>query len=99
MTKINEPNKSFVPNVKNLPIKEYFASLPKAQRVPLIISSPKTDLIKALAELCDRDEHTIKRWVYGYSTPYLSEKKKVAAFLGCTVECLWPLKRQEEPAV
>jgi hypothetical protein len=94
MSRINHTDKKIVPNVEKLPLAEYYRSLPKAERRPVIISAPRTDLVNALAKLCYRDPHTVKRWLYGYNEPFLSEKKRIAEFLGCSVECLWPQKEE-----
>jgi len=37
-------------NLKKLPLAEYFAALPKAERRPVIISAPKEDVITAIVE-------------------------------------------------
>ena len=45
MSKKNGSDNNIVPNLKKLPLAEYFAALPKAERRPVIISAPKEDVI------------------------------------------------------
>ncbi|NDV81290.1 hypothetical protein [Bacteroides sp. 51] len=93
MSKKTQPDNKFVPNVKNLPLTEYFKTLPKAVRRPVIYSSPKKELVDAIAEATQRDPHSVKRWMYGYAAPSsLIEKKIVADMLGSSVEILFPAR-------
>lgn len=94
MAKSNETSKKIVPNLKKLPLKEYYNALPNAERVPVIISKPKDDLVEAIAKACSKSTMTAKRWIYGYSVPCLAEKEKIAGILNCPVECLF-VKEQE----
>ena len=48
MSKKNGSDNNIVPNLKKLPLAEYFAALPKAERRPVIISAPKEDVITAI---------------------------------------------------
>ena len=54
MSKKNGSDNNIVPNLKKLPLAEYFAALPKAERRPVIISAPKEDVITAIVEATQR---------------------------------------------
>lgn len=97
MTKNNQTGEQIAPNIKNLPLTEYFKSLPKAQRIPMIISSPKEELIRKIAHLTGREPHSVRRWMYEYCKPGPLERKTIAEVLGCPVECLFP--NEEEVAI
>lgn len=55
MSKKNGSDNNIVPNLKKLPLAEYFAALPKAERRPVIISAPKEDVITAIVEATQRN--------------------------------------------
>ena len=61
---------------KKLPLAEYFAALPKAERRPVIISAPKEDVITAIVEATQRNRHTVRCWMYGYTQPNSMVEKK-----------------------
>ena len=67
MSKKNGSDNNIVPNLKKLPLAEYFAALPKAERRPVIISAPKEDVITAIVEATQRNRHTVRCWMYGYT--------------------------------
>ncbi len=91
MSKKNVGGKEIVPNLKKLPLTEYFSRLPKAKRKPLIISAPKDDLVNAISEATSRHKHTVRCWMLGYSRPSsMIEKRIVADLLHSTVEILFP---------
>lgn len=91
MSKKNVAGKEIAPNLKKLPLTEYFARLPKAKRKPLIISAPKEDLITAICEATERHRHTVRCWVLGYTQPSSAiEKKIVAELLSSSVDILFP---------
>jgi len=91
MSKKNVAGKEIVPNLKNLPLTEYFARLPKAKRKPLIISAPKEELITAICESTGRHRHTVRCWLLGYAQPSsMVEKKIVADLLSSSVDILFP---------
>lgn len=93
MSEKEERIRRIIPNDKNLSLKDYFASLPKAERRPVIISAPKEELVEAIARLSGKTKMTARRWVYGYVEPCLAEKEKIAELLGCPVEVLFPSSR------
>lgn len=93
MTKNNQTDKQIVPNVKKLPLGGYYNTLPFARKHVVAISKPREEFAQAIADLCGKSIMTAKRWIYGYSVPCKAEKEKIAEFLGCPVECLFP---QEE---
>lgn len=91
MSKKNVGGKEIAPNLKKLPLTEYFSKLPKAKRRPLIISAPKEDLVNAISEATSRHRHTVRCWLLGYSRPgNMVDKQTIAALLGSTVEILFP---------
>ena len=63
MSKKNGSDNNIVPNLKKLPLAEYFAALPKAERRPVIISAPKEDVITAIVEAIQRNRHTVRCWM------------------------------------
>lgn len=84
-------NKSFTPNLENLPLTEYFANLPKAKRKPLIISAPKEEVINAIAKATKRNPHTVRCWMLGYSQPNsFNDKSTIAEILQSDVKTLFP---------
>ena len=84
MSKKNGSDNNIVPNLKKLPLAEYFAALPKAERRPVIISAPKEDVI------------TVRCWMYGYTQPNsMVEKKIVAEILQSDVATLFPERKEE----
>lgn len=86
---------NIVPNLKKLPLSEYFAALPKAERRPVIISAPKEDVITAIAEATQRNRHTVRCWMYGYTRPNsMVEKNIVADILQSDVTILFPDKEE-----
>lgn len=94
MTKNNQTGKQIAPNVKKLPLREYYNSLPFAKKQVVAISKPREELAQAIADACGKSLMTAKRWIYGYSKPCPAEKEKIAAMLGCPLECLFP--KEEE---
>ena len=79
MSKKNGSDNNIVPNLKKLPLAEYFAALPKAERRPVIISAPKEDVITAIVEATQRNRHTVRCWMYGYnpmSQPYFLKERR-----------------------
>ncbi|MCS2197173.1 hypothetical protein NXW20_16855 [Bacteroides faecis] len=62
---------------KKLPLAEYFAALPKAERRPVIISAPKEDVITAIVEATQRNRHTVRCWMYGYTQPNSMVEKRL----------------------
>lgn len=90
MRKNVQKNKKIVPNVGKLPLIEYFANLPKANRRPVIISAPKEDIVEMIAEACGKTKMTARRWLYGYTKPCQAEKEKIAVLLQCSVSELFP---------
>lgn len=92
MNKNVQKNKQIIPNLKKLPLTEYFACLPKADRRPVIISAPKQALAEEISKICGKTKMTTMRWLYGYTEPCLAEKEKIATLLECPVECLFPEK-------
>lgn len=95
MSKKNGSDNNIVPNLKKLPLKEYFKSLPKAQRSTIIISSPKEEIISMIAEATKRHKHTVRCWMMGYSQPgSLVEKEIVAEILQSNVEILFPERKE-----
>lgn len=79
MSKKNGSDNNIVPNLKKLPLAEYFAALPKAERRPVIISAPKEDVITAIVEATQRNRHTVRCWMYGYTQPNSMVEKKIVA--------------------
>ena len=77
MSKKNGSDNNIVPNLKKLPLAEYFAALPKAERRPVIISAPKEDVITAIVEATQRNRHTVRCWMYGYTQPNSMVKGEV----------------------
>lgn len=97
MNKKNRSDKKIIPNIKNLPLAEYFASLPKAERIPIIISAPKKEIVHKIAEVTKRDPHTVKRWMLGYMRPNSAiERQIIADMLESTVDILFP---EVKPAI
>ena len=95
MSKKNLSGNIIAPNLKKLPLTEYFASLPKAERRPVIISAPKEDLITAISEATKRNRHTVRCWLLGYSRPNsMIEKEIVAEILQSNIDILFPAKKQ-----
>lgn len=95
MSKKNGSDNNIVPNLKKLPLTEYFKSLPKAQRSTIIISSPKEDIITTIAEATKRHKHTVRCWMMGYSQPgSMIEKSIVAEILHSDVETLFPERKE-----
>lgn len=94
MTKNNQTDKQNYPNVKNLPLKEYYNTLPFATKHVVATSKPREELAQTIADACGKSLMTAKRWIYGYSKPCPVEKEKIAEILGCSVECLFP--KEEE---
>lgn len=91
MSKKNLPHNGISPNLKKLPLVEYFKGLPKAERRPIIISAPKEDLVNRIAEATQRHKHTVRCWVLGYSKPSsLVEQQIIADLLQSDVEVLFP---------
>ena len=87
---MEKKNKQIIPNCDDLSLTEYFSHLPKATRIPVIISAPKEELVEEIALLCAR------RWVYGYTKPNPVEKQKIAVLLESSVEVLFPIKPKEK---
>ncbi|WP_195438105.1 hypothetical protein [Parabacteroides goldsteinii] len=94
MTKINQTNKQFTPNVKKLPLKEYYNSLPFAKKHVVVISKPREELALAIANACGKSLMTAKRWIYGYSKPCPAEKEKIAELLSSSVDNLFPQNKE-----
>lgn len=95
MSKKNDSGNNIAPNLKKLPLTEYFKSLPKAQRSTIIISSPKEDTIAMIAEATRRHKHTVRCWMMGYSQPgSLVEKEIVAEILQSDVATLFPERKE-----
>lgn len=91
MSKKNFPNNGISPNLKKLPLTEYFKRLPKAERRPIIISAPKEDLINRIAEATQRHKHTVRCWLLGYARPSsLVEQQIIADLLQSDIEVLFP---------
>lgn len=97
MSKKNGSDNNIVPNLKKLPLAEYFAALPKAERRPVIISAPKEDVITAIVEATQRNRHTVCCWMYGYTQPnsIWLKKKIVAEILQSDVATLFPERKEE----
>ena len=92
MSKKNGSDNNIVPNLKKLPL----AALPKAERRPVIISAPKEDVITAIVEATQRNRHTVRCWMYGYTQPNsMVEKKIVAEILQSDVATLFPERKEE----
>ena len=94
MTKNNQTDKQIVPNVKKLPLKEYYNSLPFAKKQVVVISKPREELAQAIANACGKSLMTAKRWIYGYSKPCPAEREKIASLLGCPLESLFPKEKE-----
>lgn len=95
MSKKNDSGNNIAPNLKKLPLTEYFKSLPKAQRSTVIISSPKEDTIAMIAKATKRHKHTVRCWMMGYSQPgSLVEKEIVAEILQSDVATLFPERKE-----
>lgn len=91
MSKKNVSNNGICPNLKKLPLTEYFQSLPKAERRPIIISAPKEDLVNRIAEATQRHKHTVRCWVLGYSKPSsVIEQQIIADLLQSDIDTLFP---------
>ena len=87
MSKKNGSDNNIVPNLKKLP---------KAERRPVIISAPKEDVITAIVEATQRNRHTVRCWMYGYTQPNsMVEKKIVAEILQSDVATLFPERKEE----
>lgn len=81
---------------KNYPSQSILAALPKAERRPVIISAPKEDVITAIVEATQRNRHTVRCWMYGYTQPNsMVEKKIVAEILQSDVATLFPERKEE----
>lgn len=66
------------------------------QRRPVIISAPKEDVITAIVEATQRNRHTVRCWMYGYTQPNsMVEKKIVAEILQSDVATLFPERKEE----
>lgn len=94
MNKNNQTNKQIAPNLKKLPLKEYYNSLPFAKKHVVVISKPREELASAIAESCGKSLMTAKRWIYGYSNPCPAEKEKIAELLGTSVDNLFPQNKE-----
>lgn len=91
MSKKNGSDNIIAPNLKKLPLTEYFKALPKAKRSTIIISSPKEETITAIAEATKRHQHTVRCWMMGYTRPNSRvEKEIVADILQSDIETLFP---------
>lgn len=97
MSKKNGSDNNIVPNLKKLPHSaSILAALPKAERRPVIISAPKEDVITAIVEATQRNRHTVRCWMYGYTQPNsMVEKKIVAEILQSDVATLFPERKEE----
>ena len=61
-----------------------------------IISAPKEDVITAIVEATQRNRHTVRCWMYGYTQPNsMVEKKIVAEILQSDVATLFPERKEE----
>lgn len=91
MSKKNLSSNGISPNLKKLPLTEYFKRLPKAERRPIIISAPKEDLVNAIAEATQRNRHTVRCWLLGYAKPSSNiERQIIADLLKSDIDILFP---------
>jgi hypothetical protein len=78
------------PNLKKLPLTEYYSSIPDIRHVPEGTLTPKLVLLYAIADVTGKSHETIRRWVSGKAAPTPLEKDAVAHLLQSDVEILFP---------
>ena len=88
MNKKNEEIKVDKPDSANLPLTEYYKSLPSAKRK--VVSAPKDEFLELIAKITGRTPSSVRRWCLGDSVPPPHVQKKIAKHLNSTPENLFP---------
>ena len=52
--------------------------------------SPAATFVREIANLCERSEIAVRKWLAGENVPKLKEQMKIAAYLNIPVEELFP---------
>lgn len=86
MKKKLDVSKVIIPNLANLPLTEYWQSLPSAKRKTKY--APKEDLLAIVATATCRHPETCRNWFLGAFNPPTLALEKIAAILSCDAKCL-----------
>jgi hypothetical protein len=88
MNKKNLKSKADSLDLRNLPLTEYYETLPTATRI--IISAPKDELLEDLSKLTGRTKETVRTWCLGINNPPQHIKVKIAKYFHTSPETLFP---------
>lgn len=88
MNKKNLKSKVDSLDLRNLPLTEYYETLPTATRT--ITSAPKDELLEDLSKLTGRTKETVRTWCLGTNNPPQHIKVKIAKYFSTTLETLFP---------
>ena len=81
-------DKTIIPNVENLPIKEYWDKLPKRTKA-------RDMLLGKLSKKTGREANSVRRWFLNISEPPTPRIKQIVAdTLSCEIEVLFPTKSE-----
>jgi len=86
--------KKIRPNLENLPLTEYYSTLPDVRKVPKGTFTHKSILLHAISQAVGKPATSIRRWVAGTVQPAPTEKAQIAKILKCSVECLFPVSHE-----
>ncbi|SFK98848.1 hypothetical protein [Proteiniphilum acetatigenes] len=88
MDKKNKKHKIEKSNLANLPLKEYYATLPAASRK--IPKSPRDEFMAEIMAVTGRSHWAVRQWCLGNIVPPLHVQDKMADHFGTTPETLFP---------
>jgi hypothetical protein len=83
-------NLKIEPNLKNLPLTEYYNQLPDVRNVKKGTLTPRLKLLTSISGIAGKPVGSIRRWCYGTAKPNLLEKQAIARLLKSDVESLFP---------
>lgn len=85
-------NLKIEPNVKNIPLTEYYNQLPDFRNVKKGTLTPRLRVLTAISDIVGKPVGSIRRWCYGTAKPNLLEKQAIARLLKSDVETLFPIE-------
>lgn len=88
MNKKTMKSKLYNSDFRNLPLAEYYNTLPTAKRT--VLHAPKEDFLKEISIITGRTTETVRSWCLGNSVPPMHVQKRIAKHMKSKPEILFP---------